>query len=104
LSSRRSGAQRADPGQFAESGDALLSRFAWAGGHADVWRWFDDSETLRAVAAALVSPFRDDATKVAGIESRRFILGAACALELPRAADDQRGGGACQAGRHEALA
>jgi adenine phosphoribosyltransferase len=63
-------------------GDSLLSRFAWAGGHADVWRWFDDPETLRAIAAALVEPFRDAATKVAGIESRGFILGAACALEL----------------------
>jgi adenine phosphoribosyltransferase len=65
-----------------EFGDALLSRFAWAGGHADVWRWFDDAETLRAVATALVSPFRDAATKVAGIESRGFILGPVCALEL----------------------
>ena len=63
-------------------GDSLLSRFAWAGGHADVWRWFDDAETLRAIAVALVDPFRDAATKVAGIESRGFILGAACALEL----------------------
>jgi adenine phosphoribosyltransferase len=63
-------------------GDSLLSRFSWAGGHADVWRWFDDSATLRAIAAALVDPFRDAATKVAGVESRGFILGAACALEL----------------------
>jgi adenine phosphoribosyltransferase len=62
--------------------DALLARFAWAGGHADVWRWFDDADTLRASAGALVDPFRDAATKVAGIESRGFILGAACALEL----------------------
>jgi adenine phosphoribosyltransferase len=62
--------------------DALLSRFAWVGGHADVWRWFDDPGTLRAIAAALTAPFRDTATKVAGIESRGFILGAACALEL----------------------
>lgn len=63
-------------------GNALLSRFAWVGRHADVWRWFDDPETLRAIAGALVDPFRDAATKVAGIESRGFILGAACALEL----------------------
>ena len=60
----------------------LLSQFAWVGGHADVWRWFDDTETLRAIAAALVEPFRGDATKIAGIESRGFILGVACALEL----------------------
>ena len=60
----------------------LLARFAWAGGHADVWRWFDDPELLRAVAGALVEPFRESATRVAGIESRGFILGTACALEL----------------------
>jgi len=62
--------------------DALVSRFAWIGGHADIWRWFDEPATLRAVAAALVEPFRGRATKVAGIESRGFILGTACALEL----------------------
>jgi adenine phosphoribosyltransferase len=62
--------------------DALLSQFSWVGGHADVWRWFDDAETVRSLAAALVGPFRGSATKVAGIESRGFILGAACALEL----------------------
>ena len=38
--------------------------------------------TLRAIAAALVDPFRGRATKVAGIESRGLILGTACALEL----------------------
>jgi adenine phosphoribosyltransferase len=63
-------------------GNSLRSRFAWADGHADVWRWFDDSETLRAIAAALVDPFREAATKIAGIEARGFILGTACALEL----------------------
>ena len=47
--------------------DALVSRFAWIGGHADIWRWFDEPTTLRAVAAALVEPFRGRATKVAGI-------------------------------------
>ena len=62
--------------------EPLLARFAWAGGHADVWRWFDDPGLLRAIAAALVDPFRGSATKVAGIESRGFILGAACVLEL----------------------
>jgi adenine phosphoribosyltransferase len=62
--------------------NALLCRFAWVRGHADVWRWFDDPETLRAIASALVGPFRDRTTAVAGIESRGFILGTACALEL----------------------
>ena len=49
---------------------------------ADVWRWFDDADTLRMIAAALVDPFRGRATKVAGIEARAFILGTACAIEL----------------------
>jgi adenine phosphoribosyltransferase len=62
--------------------EPLLSRFAWVGGHADVWRWFDEPDLLRAIASALVDPFRDRATKIAGIESRGFILGTACALEL----------------------
>lgn len=61
---------------------ALASQIAWVGGHADVWRLFDRAESLRAIAAALVEPFRGDATKIAGIESRGFVLGAACALEL----------------------
>lgn len=51
-------------------------------GHADVWRLFDDAEQLRELAGALVEPFRGEATKVAGIESRGFILGTAAALEL----------------------
>jgi adenine phosphoribosyltransferase len=62
--------------------DALRSRVAWVGGHADVWRWFDEPELLRSIAAALVDPFRGRATKIAGIEARGFILGTACALEL----------------------
>lgn len=62
--------------------ESLLSHFAWVGGHADVWRWFDDAEMLRAIAAELVEPFRAEVTKVAGIESRGFILGTACALDL----------------------
>lgn len=62
--------------------DALLSRFRWVDGHADVWRWFDDAQTIRAIATALVDPFRGSATKVAGIESRGFILGTAAALDL----------------------
>jgi adenine phosphoribosyltransferase len=51
-------------------------------GHADVWRLFDDSAHLREIAKALVEPFRGAVTKVAGIESRGFILGTAAALEL----------------------
>jgi adenine phosphoribosyltransferase len=51
-------------------------------GHADVWRLFDDPERLREIAEALVEPFRGEATKVAGIESRGFIVGTAAALAL----------------------
>jgi adenine phosphoribosyltransferase len=51
-------------------------------GHADVWRLFDDAERLREIAEDLVDPFRGDATKVAGIESRGFIVGTAAALAL----------------------
>lgn len=51
-------------------------------GHADVWRLFDDSRLLRDIAEALVAPFRGQATKVAGVESRGFIIGTAAALAL----------------------
>jgi adenine phosphoribosyltransferase len=51
-------------------------------GHADVWRLFDDPTELREIAEQLVEPFRGDVTKVAGIESRGFILGTAAALAL----------------------
>ncbi len=51
-------------------------------GHADVWRLFDDAERLREIAEALVEPFRGEVTKVAGIESRGFIVGTAAALGL----------------------
>ena len=52
-------------------------------GHADNWRLFDDHDLFVDVVAALVEPFGDSAiTKVAGIEARGFILGAACALRL----------------------
>jgi adenine phosphoribosyltransferase len=60
----------------------LRAEIHFVGGHADVWRLFDDSTFLRDLAAALVDPFRGRATKVAGIESRGFILGTAAALEL----------------------
>ncbi len=59
----------------------LLERFAWVEGHADVWRLFSDGELFRRIAAALAEPFQD-ATKVAGIEARGFILGGAVAAEL----------------------
>jgi adenine phosphoribosyltransferase len=60
----------------------LRAEIRFVGGHADVWRLFDDVNLLRDLAAALVDPFRGRPTKVAGIESRGFILGTAAALEL----------------------
>jgi len=69
----------ADP----QGSDALLRRFKWQDGHADVWRIFGDGEALGEVVASLVAPWRERGiTKVCGIEARGFILGgaAACAL------------------------
>ena len=62
---------------------ALLTSFRWQGGHADVWRVFADAEALAAVVAGLVEPWRDrGVTRVVGIESRGFLLGAAAAVSL----------------------
>jgi adenine phosphoribosyltransferase len=60
----------------------LATEIKIVGGHADVWRLFDDPARLREIVAALVRPFRQETTKVAGIESRGFILGTVAALEL----------------------
>jgi adenine phosphoribosyltransferase len=63
--------------------DALLTRFAWQGGHADVWRVFDDGPAFAAVVAALAAPWRRArVSKVCGVEARGFILGSAVALTL----------------------
>ncbi len=63
--------------------DAFLRRFAWEGGHADVWRVFDDGAVFAEVVAALVEPWRSHGiTKVCGIEARGFILGGAAATAL----------------------
>jgi adenine phosphoribosyltransferase len=60
----------------------LIRRIPWVDGHADVWRAFDDTFFARLVRA-LADPFRAaDINKVAGIEARGFILGAAVAHEL----------------------
>jgi adenine phosphoribosyltransferase len=59
---------------------AFLRRFVWEGGHADVWRVFDDGAVFADVVAGLVEPWRSGGiTKVCGIESRGFILGGAAA-------------------------
>src|SRR5947207_408304 len=61
----------------------LRTRFRWVEGHADIWPFFYDKDLFPRIAAAVADPFRSDQiTKVAGIEARGFILGAAVALEL----------------------
>lgn len=61
----------------------VLERFRWVGGHADVWRLFEDAEAFQAVVRGLVDPWRGrEITKVCGIESRGFLLGGAVALSL----------------------
>ena len=63
--------------------DALLAHFRWSGGHADVWRVFADGDALAAVVTGLAEPWRDHGiTRVVGIESRGFLLGAATAVSL----------------------
>ena len=62
---------------------AILDRFRWVDGHADVWPLFSDANLFRAVVRGLSEPFRASAiTKVVGIEARGFILGGAVAGEL----------------------
>jgi adenine phosphoribosyltransferase len=65
---------------FAEE---LLSRFRWIGGHADVLGLLADAGFLARSVAALAQPFEDaDVTKVAGVEARGFVFGAAVATRL----------------------
>lgn len=62
---------------------ALLNRFAWTDGHADVWRVFADPVAFSSVVNGLVDPWRDaGVTHVLGIESRGFLLGGAASLSL----------------------
>jgi adenine phosphoribosyltransferase len=62
---------------------ALLRQFRWDDGHADVWAVFRDAEAFAAVLRGLIAPFRGAGiTAVAGIESRGFLLGGACAAQL----------------------
>ncbi|MDT0277573.1 phosphoribosyltransferase [Blastococcus goldschmidtiae] len=62
---------------------ALLANFRWHGGHADVWRVFADGDALASVVTGLADPWRGSAvSRVVGIESRGFLLGAAVAVSL----------------------
>ena len=68
------------PARFTEE---LIGRIPWVGGHADVWRAFSDAALSPGLIGALAAPYRDSGiTKVAGIEARGFILGAAVAAQL----------------------
>ncbi|MEN3342936.1 MAG: adenine phosphoribosyltransferase [Actinomycetota bacterium] len=59
----------------------FLARFRWIDGHADVLGLVADGPFLAAVAQALAAPFAAAGfTKVAAVEARGFVLGAAVAL------------------------
>jgi adenine phosphoribosyltransferase len=63
--------------------DELVARVEIIHGHADVLGAVADAGLLVRAAAALAEPFRDQrVTKVAGLEARGFIFGAATALVL----------------------
>jgi adenine phosphoribosyltransferase len=65
---------------FAEE---LLSRFRWIGGHADVLGLLADGAFLARAIEALTGPFETEGiTKVAGVEARGFVFGAAAAVRL----------------------
>ena len=65
---------------FAEE---LLLQFRWIGGHADVLGLLSDAGFLARSVVALAEPFEDTGvTKVAGVEARGFVFGAAVATRL----------------------
>lgn len=52
-------------------------------GIGDMWKVFNDPTLFNAIVQALAAPYRgDDVTKVAGVEARGFVLGAAVAATL----------------------
>jgi len=63
--------------------DRLIERITFAEGQAEIWRVFEDADLFRAVVEALSEPWKPSRpTKVAGVEARGFILGAAVAHVL----------------------
>jgi adenine phosphoribosyltransferase len=63
--------------------DELVARVQIIHGHADVLGAVADAGLLARAAASLAAPFAEErVTKVAGLEARGFIFGAAAALEL----------------------
>jgi adenine phosphoribosyltransferase len=85
--------------------DDLVRSFRWVDGHADVWRWFSDSELFRKISGELADPFRDvGVTKVAAVEARGFLLAGAVAKELEAGVVGVRKkGGALPGARSEVL-
>src|SRR3989442_2264153 len=61
----------------------LVHRIGFEGGHAQIWRVFEDGELFGEVTHALAKPWEPlHPTKVVGIEARGFIVGAAVARAL----------------------
>ena len=60
----------------------LRQRITFPDGHADVWALFYDPVLFDRVIDALAEPLRQDVSKIAGIEARGFVLGAAVAAWL----------------------
>jgi adenine phosphoribosyltransferase len=60
----------------------LRQRITFPDGHADVWPLFYDPVLFNRVVDALAAPLRHDVSKIAGIEARGFLLGAAVAAQL----------------------
>lgn len=69
--------------QHTDLKDAVLERFEFVNGHSDLWRLFYDGDLFSRIIAELARPFENhEITKVAGIEARGFILGAAVAARM----------------------
>jgi adenine phosphoribosyltransferase len=63
--------------------EAILATFRWVDGHADIWRLFGDPTTFGSVVRRVAEVVAESgASKVAGVESRGFILGGAVAAAV----------------------
>ena len=60
----------------------LRQRITFPDGRADVWALFYDPVLFDRVIDAPAEPLRQDVSKIAGIEARGFVLGAAVAARL----------------------
>ncbi len=60
----------------------LRQRITFPDGHADVWPLFYDPVLFNQVIEALAAPLRHGVSKIAGVEARGFLLGAAVAVRL----------------------